>query len=147
LDQALGAVADTVTTTAQTGAVQSVGGISQWAQEHAGLIVEAARTYGPILAPEQTNNALQEIAKFANQVDAFGTLYTMAFTELTIQAEASKKRRDDLRVQIAQIRADVAKRGGVWLVVAKHAYEALQATVIAIGTAGAGLPVVAGITA
>jgi len=50
---------------------------AQRAEEHAGLIVEAARTYAPVLTPEQTNQALQEIAKFANQVDAFGTLYTM----------------------------------------------------------------------
>jgi len=146
LDNALAQASGAASEATATDAVTSVNA-AQWAEEHAELIVEAARMYAPILAPEQTNKALQEIAKFANQVDAFGTLYTMAFTELTIQADASKKRRDELRVRIAEIKASVVRRGGVWLMVAKHAYQALQTVVIAIATAGTGLPIIAGITA
>jgi len=146
LDGALAQASGVAVNAAASDATSSVNA-AKWAEEHAGLIVEAARTYAPILTPEQTNQALQEIAKFANQVDAFGTLYTMAFTELTLQAETSKRRRDELRIRLAEIKADVARRGGVWLVVAKHAYQALQTVVIAIATVGTALPIVAGITA
>ena len=146
LDRAFAEVSGAASSAAATDATSTVN-VAAWAEEHAGLIVEAARTYAPILTPEQTNQALQEIAKFANQVDAFGTLYTMAFTELTLQAETSRRRRDELRVRIAEIKADVARRGGVWLVVAKHAYQAIQIVVIAIATAGTAVPIVAGITA
>ena len=141
-------LARTIGDTAAAGAPTSLGADPAWAKfvsESAPKLVQVARSWGPVVAPETTNRVLQEIAKLANRIDILSSLPTLALSELTIQAEESKARRDQLRQRLAEIRADVQRRGGVWLVAARHAWQALRSAVVTVATMGAAAPLLASV--
>lgn len=92
--------------------------------------------------PDDTNKFLAEVVTAMNQIDLFMTLPTLAVTELTIQAQTSRQKRDELRLQIAEIQANWASQK--WVVIARAAFEAAQLIVVTIVTLGAGTVIVLG---
>lgn len=106
--------------------------------------VSAAVDHAPWLAPEETNRVLQQAAEIAARYDFLGTIYTMSFNELVVQAERSRRKRDELRLLLAEIQARMANER--WVVVARAAYKALETAVLAAsGIGGAVLAVRAGL--
>jgi hypothetical protein len=95
--------------------------------------------------PDETNAFLGETVKAMNKLDIFQTLPTLALTELTIQAQTSREKRDGLRLEIAMIQAKYANTG--WVIIARAVFEVVQAVVITIVTFGAGAIIVAAIEA
>lgn len=96
-------------------------------------------------APDETNAFMAEVVKSMNSIDLFQTLPTLALTELTVQAQNSKAKRDSLRMKIATIQAKWATKR--WAIVAKHVYQTAQAVIITVVTWGVGSAVVAAIQA
>lgn len=83
------------------------------------------------------NEFLAAVVVEVNKVDFLQTLPTLAISELTVQAQDSRSRRDALRMRIGEEQARWANTE--WAVIAKHAYQAAQAVVISVVTFGAGL--------
>jgi hypothetical protein len=88
------------------------------------------------------NEFLADVVVEVNKVDFLQTLPTLALSELTVQAQDSRERRDDLRLRVAEAQARWAS--AEWAVIAKAAYQAAQAIVISVVTLGAGTVLVAG---
>lgn len=101
-------------------------------------VVAAAIAEGA--APDKVARALADVAKvsvYADLVPIVGELYDLALDELVIQAQTTRARRDDLRLQLAAIRARVTHEQ--WFQITKGVIEAVTAIVMAwaIGPADA----------
>jgi hypothetical protein len=93
---------------------------------------------------DDVNAFLGDVVVEMNKIDLFQTLPTLTLTELSIQAQDSKRKRDDLRMEVVQIQAKYASQK--WAVVAKAVYQAAQTIVISAVTFGAGGVLIAGAT-
>jgi len=89
------------------------------------------------------NEFLADVVVEVNKVDFLQLLPTLALTELTVQAQDSRRRRDDLRVKVYEAQSLWAQED--WAVIAKHSYQVAQAIVISAVTLGAGTVLVAGV--
>lgn len=88
------------------------------------------------------NEFLADVVVEVNKIDFLQTLPTLAVSELAVQAQESRRRRNDLRVRISEAQARWAQED--WAVIAKGAYQVAQAVVISVVTFGAGSVIVAG---
>ena len=111
--------------------------LARWKAEEVGTT-----DFWAVARKDEVNVLLAEVVVEVNKIDLFQTLPTLALTELTIQAQDSRSRRDSLRVEVAEIQAKWATTE--WAVVAKHVFEAAQMVVVGVVTLGAGNVLIAG---
>jgi len=101
-----------------------------------GLTISGAGLTG-VLAVSLPPRTLADIARAAVYAEGFIPILPYALEELTIQAQGSARRRDELRVQLAQLRAQVVRNGGPWLKAAQQAVHVFAGLVIAAAAIGA----------
>lgn len=110
--------------------------LARWKAEDVGT-----PEFWAVAEKDGVNEFLAEVVVEMNKIDLFQTLPTLAMSELTIQAQDSREKRDALRMETAAIQAKWAQTE--WAVVARHAFQAAQAIVIEVVTLGAGTFIVA----
>lgn len=96
----------------------------------------ASPEFAATVGKDETNDFLGEVVKNLNAIDIFQTLPTMALTELSIQAQDSRQRRDALRMEVIEIQARYANES--WVTIARNAFQFVQDTVLTVVTWGAG---------